>query len=63
MLAKSGHVPSGGETIEIGPYVLTVDRVVGRRIGAVRLERSGSQQLSFGSETDEAGGAPATRLP
>ncbi len=63
VLAKSGHVPSGGETIEIGPYVLTVDRVVGRRIGAVRLERSGSQQLSFGSETDEAGGAPATRLP
>ncbi len=63
VLAKSGHVPSGGERLEIGPYVLTVDRVVGRRIGAVRVERSGGQQLRFASGADEAAEAPVTKLP
>lgn len=63
VLAKSGHVPSGGERLEIGPYVLTVDRVVGRRIGAVRVERSGGEQLRFVSGVDEAAAAPVTKLP
>ncbi|MHB1987819.1 MAG: hemolysin family protein [Acidimicrobiales bacterium] len=63
VLAKTGHVPLPGETLTVGLYLLTVDRVVGRRIGAVRLTRSGSEQLRLTAETGEGGDAPATKLP
>lgn len=34
-----GHVPSNGESVEIGGHRLTASRVQGRRIGLVRIER------------------------
>jgi len=34
-----GHVPSNGESVEIGGHRLTASRVQGRRIGIVRIER------------------------
>ncbi|HET9092666.1 MAG TPA: hemolysin family protein [Acidimicrobiales bacterium] len=63
VLAKAGHVPAAGETVSVGPYFLTVDRVVGRRIGAVRVERRVGEQLTFAADSAEASGAPVTKLP
>ncbi len=63
VLAKAGHVPAAGEAIAVGPYELTVDRVIGRRIGAIRVERRVGEQLTFVPDAAEASGAPVTRLP
>ncbi len=63
VLAKAGHVPAAGEAVSVGPYFLTVDRVVGRRIGAVRVERRVGEQLTFAPDAAEASGAPVTKLP
>jgi CBS domain containing-hemolysin-like protein len=37
MLDQLGHVPAEGESVEIGKWRLTAERVKGRRIGRVRL--------------------------
>jgi putative hemolysin len=34
-----GHVPSNGESVEIGSHRITASRVQGRRIGLVRIDR------------------------
>jgi CBS domain containing-hemolysin-like protein len=39
VLAEAGHVPVAGEHVEVDSYVLTVDRIVGRRIGSVKVQR------------------------
>ena len=39
LLAQLGHVPTEGESVEVGGWQLTAQRVVGRRIGRVRFHR------------------------
>jgi CBS domain containing-hemolysin-like protein len=39
LLAKLGHVPVEGESVEVDGWDLTAQRVVGRRIGRVRVHR------------------------
>jgi putative hemolysin len=39
VLERLGHLPRGGEAIEIAPYRLTVTAVEGRRVARVRIER------------------------
>jgi len=39
LLAQLGHVPAEGETVEVDGWQLTAQRVVGRRIGRVRVHR------------------------
>ena len=62
ILARAGHVPSPSETVEVDGYRLTVERVVGRRINLVRVERAAGEQLRFSSE-DETAESAAGRLP
>jgi CBS domain containing-hemolysin-like protein len=38
ILAVLGHVPRVAETVELGPYRLTVDQVIRRRVGRVVVE-------------------------
>ena len=40
LLAKLGHVPVEGESVEVDGWQLTAQRVVGRRIGRVRVHRA-----------------------
>ena len=63
VLAKSGHVPTAGERIEVGPYLLTVDRVIGRRVGTLRIERVGDGLLRFAAENEDGNGSSGSRLP
>lgn len=49
LFGSLGHVPSEGESIEIGRHRLTAARVQGRRIGLVRIDRlspSATSELS-----------------
>jgi CBS domain containing-hemolysin-like protein len=39
LLSELGHVPAEGEHVEVGGWLLTAQRVQGRRIGRVRLPR------------------------
>ncbi len=39
LLSELGHVPAEGETVEVAGWQLTAQRVVGRRIGRVRVHR------------------------
>ncbi|MFL6207103.1 MAG: hemolysin family protein [Acidimicrobiales bacterium] len=39
LLARLGHVPAEGESVEVDGWQLTAQRVVGRRIGRVRVHR------------------------
>ncbi len=39
LFASLGHVPTNGESIELGSHRLTAARVQGRRIGLVRIDR------------------------
>jgi CBS domain containing-hemolysin-like protein len=39
LLAQLGHVPTEGESVEVDGWQLTAQRVVGRRIGRVRVHR------------------------
>jgi CBS domain containing-hemolysin-like protein len=39
LLAELGHVPAEGESVEVDGWQLTAQRVVGRRIGRVRIHR------------------------
>jgi CBS domain containing-hemolysin-like protein len=39
LLSELGHVPAEGEHVEVGGWLLTAQRVQGRRIGRVRLHR------------------------
>jgi CBS domain containing-hemolysin-like protein len=39
LLAQLGHVPAEGESVEVDGWQLTAQRVVGRRIGRVRVHR------------------------
>jgi CBS domain containing-hemolysin-like protein len=39
LLSELGHVPSEGESVEVGGWRLTAQRVVGRRIGRVRVHQ------------------------
>ena len=39
LLAQLGHVPAEGESVEVDGWQLTAQRVVGRRIGRVRIHR------------------------
>lgn len=39
LLSELGHVPAEGESVEVGGWQLTAQRVQGRRIGRVRLHR------------------------
>jgi CBS domain containing-hemolysin-like protein len=39
LLSQLGHVPTEGEAIEVEGWQLTAQRVVGRRIGRVRIHR------------------------
>jgi CBS domain containing-hemolysin-like protein len=39
LLAQLGHVPAEGEGVEVAGWELTAQRVVGRRIGRVRVHR------------------------
>jgi putative hemolysin len=61
VLARAGHVPGAGESVTVGPYRLTVERVVGRRIGAVRVERLGGEGAGVHAGQD-ATGVPAAGL-
>ncbi|MHB8245442.1 MAG: hemolysin family protein [Acidimicrobiales bacterium] len=63
VMAKAGRVPVVGETLTIGPYLLTVDRIVGRRIGAVRVERSAGDERPVLSDSASPAEAPVTKLP
>ena len=62
ILARAGHVPAASESIEVDGYRLTVERVVGRRINLVRIERAAGEQLSF-SPAEEGAEPPAGKLP
>ena len=37
--SRMGRVPSGGESVEVGDLILTVEQVTGRRIRKVRVQR------------------------
>mgnify|MGYP001324052484 CR=1 FL=1 len=39
LLSELGHVPAEGETVEVNGWQLAAQRVVGRRIGRVRIHR------------------------
>ena len=39
LLSELGHVPTDGESVEVDGWQLTAQRVVGRRIGRVRIHR------------------------
>ena len=39
LLARLGHVPTEGENVEVEGWRLTAQRVVGRRIGRIRIHR------------------------
>jgi CBS domain containing-hemolysin-like protein len=39
LLAQLGHVPAEGESVEVAGWQLAAQRVVGRRIGRVRVHR------------------------
>ena len=39
LLSELGHVPSEGESVEVAGWQLSAQRVVGRRIGRVRIHR------------------------
>jgi putative hemolysin len=39
LLARLGHVPVEGESVEVDGWELTAQRVVGRRIGRIRIHR------------------------
>ncbi|MEO7570938.1 MAG: transporter associated domain-containing protein, partial [Acidimicrobiales bacterium] len=39
LLSELGHVPSEGESVEVAGWELSAQRVVGRRIGRVRIHR------------------------
>jgi CBS domain containing-hemolysin-like protein len=39
LLSELGHVPAEGESVEVAGWELTAQRVVGRRIGRVRVHR------------------------
>jgi CBS domain containing-hemolysin-like protein len=63
VLARLGHVPAAGETVHFDSYVLTVDRVAGRRISAVRVERVSGEPLRLDPESDQSPGTPGATLP
>jgi putative hemolysin len=52
LLNLLGHIPANGESIEVAGWLLTAERVQGRRIGRVRLTRVGTDE-----EPGEVGGA------
>jgi putative hemolysin len=52
LLNLLGHVPANGESIEVAGWLLTAERVQGRRIGRVRLTRVGIDE-----EPGDVGGA------
>jgi CBS domain containing-hemolysin-like protein len=37
-MAKAGHIPSEGESIEVDGYLLVAGNVTGQRIGSVTVE-------------------------
>jgi CBS domain containing-hemolysin-like protein len=39
LLSELGRVPSAGEHVDVGAWRLTAERVQGRRIGRVRIQR------------------------
>jgi CBS domain containing-hemolysin-like protein len=41
-LHLKGHIPQEGETITIGPYTLIAEKIQGRRIGKIRITKSGN---------------------
>jgi putative hemolysin len=45
VLAKVGHIPAEGETVEVAGHLLVAERVQGRRIGTVRVVRPDQSQL------------------
>jgi CBS domain containing-hemolysin-like protein len=45
VLAKAGHIPSEGESVEVGGHLLVAERVQGRRIGTVRVVSPEQAQL------------------
>ena len=63
---RLGHVPVEGESVVLGDWRLTAQRIQGRRIGRVRItpERAGEESLEAGSaENGRAGGGPESRDP
>jgi len=44
LLGLLGTVPKGGETVEVGPYRLTVTAMAGRRIAGVKIQTVGAAQ-------------------
>lgn len=54
VLERLGHIPQGGETVDIGPYRLTVTAVDGRRIDRVTLTTRPSDEPSADGADVEA---------
>ncbi len=54
MLERLGHIPQVGETVDIGPYRLTVTAVDGRRIDRVTLTTRPSDEPSADGADVEA---------
>ena len=46
LFSRLGHVPTNGESVEIGSHRLTASRVQGRRIGLVRIDRIDPTELA-----------------
>ena len=56
-----GHVPTNGERVEVAGWLLTAERVQGRRIGRVRLSRTAGEEEP-GEEGEAAVAATLRRL-
>ncbi len=63
VLATCGRVPAVGDHVDVEGYRLTVERLVGRRIGTLRLEAVDADELHLVSDSSEASEAPAAKLP
>ncbi len=61
VLARTGHVPAPGEVVEVGPYVITVDGVAGRRIGTLRIEAAKGGPLEEAPSGENGTDVPALK--
>ncbi len=48
VLAVIGHVPAEGESVEVNGHLLVAERMQGRRIGSVRIQRLEGTPLHAG---------------
>ncbi|MGA2529067.1 MAG: hemolysin family protein [Acidimicrobiales bacterium] len=55
VLAVSGHVPTEGESIEVEGHLLVAEKLQGRRIGSVRIQRLEGPQLRAGPRNPDEG--------